>query len=823
MRILSILLCLSLLSQTFFPAVALSATSPVKKTIRQAETEAAGMHAAEILGISNEVKSILQYQQQGTATSPESLQLKVLVLRKILQGSLEVSSACNKLDAELTCTYDVVRNQQAKVETVNELFNLANFCQFGVLYSLEGKSRLDEKFPQSAILTCTSSGTGITLATMNILFNKFTKARDVSPPKFMAHVFEGCAICDIDFPEHIDRYMNSTPPGMTQTCKQEMVALWKNRYGVDYVKNPTAFSLIDKKRQSMNDLNKRILLLWSLHTYVQDFDTELLALLKLTKLPDSQYTDSLDPSLKATIGDTAYDAATLLNIAPQVAALIRLNNNKSDDPRRRLLEVFIQERILEASLERRVATDRIDEEINYANDVVLSQLLQQRGKWQQLTYEANFIQAGTFGSIAGLLYLKKYRIYGNEMFVISSGIGTFLTTLSLLETHGGWRKRDSGPNSLATFMNLEPKGQYAFPPVISRYLNSPDPKFTSNKSRRDNLYDIWKEYKVATMNMDKQRNREKVAGMPNVKFDTIRTVTNRVNLLRSVIVSIERLDCELIDLMKATEPAWLAQMTTPSKQTGVAVATSDLIGVEPLVENVVRLEKNTSDSNSELVDHSLALSRTVMTAALESRATASNIDLEIIKQSQYLEGLNRSRHMTVSMLNNLNFFQINILGIIIDGPLGLKNKLSYQLADDRLTIVSGIMGFCLGCAAFLAQHGGFRLKKAEPNVLAACFGLNSPANDQYQPLALRFLNVAAPESSDKLTRREELIHYWKTSKLLSIDVTKPKSQNKLAVLGPHHRWDENIKLIRNRLTMLFDLKSTVNMLDVGLTDILQRV
>ena len=108
-------------------------------------------------------------------------------------------------------------------------------------------------------------------------------------------------------------------------------------------------------------------------------------------------------------------------------------------------------------------------------------------------------------------------------------------------------------------------------------------------------------------------------------------------------------------------------------------------------------------------------------------------------------------------------------------------------------------------------------------MLAACFGLNSPANDQYQPLALRFLNVAAPESSDKLTRREELIHYWKTSKLLSIDVTKQKSQQKLAVLGPHHRWDENIKLIRNRLTMLFDLKSTVNMLDVGLTDILQRV
>lgn len=820
MRIICVVLSLCIFVQSIFPTTVFAANQ-VNKRPRLADTTQAGMHAAQILGIEGEVQNILQLKQQGKA-SPELLQLKASVLKKILLGSLEVTSACNKLDAELTYTYDVVRNQEAKIAKVNELFNLANFCQFGVLYSLEGKSRLEDKFPQSAILTCVSSGSGATLATLNVLFNKFDKANDVAPPKFMTHVFEGCSVADIDLPDIIDRFLDSPQPGQVQTCRQEMHELWKNRYGV-HIKNEKTFgSLIDKRRQSIDELNQRILLLWSLHTYVQDFDSELLALLQLVKLPEPEYTDSPDPALQSKIGVTAYDAASLLNITPQVSALIRLNENNTNDSRRRILEMFVLEQILEAALERRVATDKVDEEINYANDVVLSYLLHRRARCAQLIYEANFIQAGTFGSIAGLLYLKKHVKAGDEMFVISSGIGTLLSTLSLLATHGGWRKRDSGPNSLATFMNLEPQGQFPFPPVVSRYLNTPDPLYSTHKTRRDELYDIWKQYKVSTMNMDKQKNRQKVAGMPNCKFDTIRIVTNRVHLLRSIVTRIEGLDCELVDLIQATTPSWLANRPKTTVH-GTVVTTADLIGARALVEEKARLEKDNNTANMALVDNSLALTRIISGASLEARSTISHIDLEISKQSQHLERLSRARNMTVAMINNLNFFQINILGMIIDGPLGLSGGESYQKNDDRLTIVSGIMGFCLGCAAFLAQHGGFRLKKAEPNVLAACFNLDSPANDQYLPLLLRFLNVVGPDSPNNWTRRQELVEYWKRSKLLSVNVENPTTQQKLAVIGPkHHRWDENIKLIRNRLTMLFDLKTTVNLLDVGLTDILHH-
>lgn len=820
MRIICLLLCLSISLQVF-PVEAHAATDVIEKNLREGDTKEAAFNAATILGVTDQVERILKLRQEGTANSTESLQLKAYVLRKILQASLEVVAACNKLDAELTCTYDVVRNQQAKIGSVNALFNLANFCQFGTLYSLEGMSRLQDKFPQSAILTLINSGTGITLATLNVLFNKFTRAGEVSPPKFMAHVFDGGPVNKLKFPKYVESFLDSPTPGHLQqlTYRQEMLSLWKTRYGVDCRQDSKLCSLIDKRRQSIDELNKRILLLWSMHTYVQDFDKQLLALTTLTKLPESDHVDSLDPSLKNTIGLSAFDAASLLNIAPQVSALIRLNRNDSDSPRRRQLEIFVLERILEASLERRVATNRIDEEINYANDVALNSLLQRRAKLQQLTYEANFIQTGTFGSIAGLLYLKKRVAAGNEMFVITSGIGTLLSTLSLMENHGGWRRRDTQPNSLATYMQLEPKGQYPFPPTISRYLNTPDPLSKSNKSRRDMLYDIWKEYKVATMNMDKRRNQDKVAAMPNVRFDTIRTLTNRVNLLRSITVNIERLDTELIALMQTTEPSWLAQLTAPTQGT----TTADLIGVGPLAETVIQLERTANTDNSNLVDKSLALTRTVMTASLESRATTSNIDLEIIKQSQYLESLNRTRNMTVSLINTLNFFQIDILGMIIDGPLGLSKKESYLRADDTITIVSGITAFSLGCLAFAARRGGFRMKKAEPNVLAAAFGLNSKANEQYEPLALRFLNTQAPESQTSLSRRQELIEYWKQSNLLSIDVSKTKAQQKLAVIGPHHRWDENMKLIRNRLTMLFDLKSTVTTLDVNLADILSKV
>jgi hypothetical protein len=139
------------------------------------------------------------------------------------------------------------------------------------------------------------------------------------------------------------------------------------------------------------------------------------------------------------------------------------------------------------------------------------------------------------------------------MFVVAGSNGTCLTALAMLETHGGWRKVDTGPNSLAEVLNLHPPTEYRFSPFVSSFLNDHPPGSTDGKSRREILNDAWKKNKVTTVNLNRPKTLNALASMETHKYDTIKQVTNRLILLHSLKKELESFQFETLDLLRATE------------------------------------------------------------------------------------------------------------------------------------------------------------------------------------------------------------------------------------------------------------------------------
>lgn len=785
-------------------------------------SDAHAYQAADILQVRSEFDRLLSMSSSG-GTEAERTALRLFILRKLLLGFLDVRQACNKVEIELAYTYGVLMRAQRKQAVVNEFLNTANFAQLSALYTIEPYSRIDLLFKQSAVLTCVSAGVGTGLPVLGILYNKHTRIRDAAPAKQLRHVITGGPVEAANLPPLVQRYMDANNIGSAVSRKQEMYALWKKRYGVDATKESQLCSLNDNRAKSDYLLNTRMVLLWSLHTYIQEFDNDLFALLQLVRSSAPVHESVATVALPST---GAAEAARLLHATAVVEELLRANAETGASPRRAALQVQLLEAVLSGMLQIRIATDKVDEELNYNYDVVLSSLLSRRGKWLQRNFEANFIQTGVFGAIAGLLFLKEYPKAGNEIFIVQSGVGLLLTALGVLQMHGGWRKIDTHPNSLAGFWQLGSE-QYQFPKLISDFLNSPSPESNKGQSRRELIIERWKKRHVADIGLDSERNRNKLAAMPSVKYDDIAVVKSRIELLHSLKARLEEFDTELYDLVQSTEsPAPAAQNYDAVKTLGQrAAGMAKVIDVE---HTAVRLPKVPPEQvpDANLLDWQLYLVRKIMLASLDSRKSVDKIDLQIAIETTARHRLMKIRDLAITTTNNANFFQLDLLGIISDGPLGLSSNPLLNYRANRLNIKSGyLVGILAGVA--LGEQSGIgllRLTRADPNALGNVFGMDMPVATKFSPTVLKFLNSVAPTSVSGKTRAEELNEYWRESKITTVNNTRQSTREKLAAFGPsHHFWSERINLLNNRIRMLYDLRAVVDLMNVGLADLLVSI
>ncbi len=816
----SVFLCWLLLSPPCF-AVA-------KNNFRQTDA----LQAANILGVRSQVDRLLALKNSGQDSVEEVVLLKTSILRKILRAVLEVRQACNKLDLERAYTYDIMQKEQRREYLAAQLFNLANFAQLSTFYTLEPYVRLDKQFVTSAIFTTISGSLNTGISTLSRIHGALAKADHVAPPERMANLIEGGPIDTTGMPPLVTKYLDSPAPNSSKSRRDELFSAWMRNYHIDASKKENLCSLADRKKASVKLLQTRILLLWSLHTYVQNFDRELLALLKLVGNPVTQgFSEKLDLSASQyTPG--SIEVARLLKIESFVEELSSLKRTGADPARTCQLELFVLEKSLEGALEVQVASDKVDEDLYYNYHVILSNLLQTRSKWLQYNYDANFLQSGILGIVAGRLYLSRKSFQGDQKFVISGSNGVGLTTLAMLQMHGFWRKVDTGPNSLGEILNLHPADEYRFSPFVSSILNSVPPGSTDGRTRRELLNDVWKQSHVTTMNLKSEKNLKAVASMPSHKYDTIKVVKNRITLLHSLKKDLESFQTAVLELLHGTqgEPQndqlGSGNVTAAGKLTSHAREAAKLLGIEDRVDRLLALKENGKFDNydQESVKLQLALIRTITSAGLELRKVSAKFDREIVIERQALDKLTSQRDTAVALTNDANFLQLGILSIIIDGPLEETKNPNKILAGNRLNIVSGLTVGGLALLALCEQRGGIRRSKAEANLLGQTLGLDSPETVRLPPMLWTYLNSIPPNSNSGLTRREQLIEYWKTAKILPINIKKQGTAEKVSAFGPQHRQRcETIKLLTARITMLFDLRAMIDLLNTGLVELLQAL
>ena len=316
------------------------------------------------------------------------------------------------------------------------------------------------------------------------------------------------------------------------------------------------------------------------------------------------------------------------------------------------------------------------------------------------------------------------------------------------------------------------------------------------------------------------------------KKDTIKILRNRVTLLGSLRVRLQLLDQQLLRVLNATAPSEKIEKSLPTasdtlkKVNENAWRTAVLIGAAGQANRILEFQTNSKFSTPQdsyrLLDAQVDLTRKLLVAKLEIQKTAANIEQEIAYEKTASDRLKRYRDTGIQLTNIANFYQIGVLGIVFSGILGLSSKKNAALYADRINVVSGLTIIGLASLAFLQKPGGVRLKKPDPNMLGPCLSIDSPAKNRYAPLLLSYLKEKDPKSARNLTRGEELLEFWQNTTVIDINMKKPANHEKVAATGKHHHWwNERIKLIENRVNMLFDLRSVVNLMERDLSELLQ--
>ncbi len=250
-----------------------------------------------------------------------------------------------------------------------------------------------------------------------------------------------------------------------------------------------------------------------------------------------------------------------------------------------------------------------------------------------------------------------------------------------------------------------------------------------------------------------------------------------------------------------------------------------LLGIEDQVEKLLEYKRagklDSYDSDASRLQ--LALVKKVMSTGLELRTVAAHFDREITLEQQALDKLTRQRDFVVAATNDINFLQLGILSIVIDGGLEQTKNPHKIIAGNRLNIVSGLTVGGLALLALLEQRGWYRKSPVEPNMLGQTLGLSPPGGEQLSPVLWTYLNSPSNSAND-ITRRQKLLQYWQTAKVLPINIKKPAVAEQVSATGPRHRQrGESIKLITARINMLFDLRAMIDRLNIGLVELLQAL
>lgn len=246
---------------------------------------------------------------------------------------------------------------------------------------------------------------------------------------------------------------------------------------------------------------------------------------------------------------------------------------------------------------------------------------------------------------------------------------------------------------------------------------------------------------------------------------------------------------------------------------------AQLLGILPKVERLIQLKQ--ASGGGPLSDEEMALKvdviDKVLGASLEVRMVAGRVDRELAWATAGHDMLQAKRQKKLNMLTNLNFMQGGTLGIL-SGPMFLHG---YPITGTTLLLLASSIGLGLSTIAFTQQRSGTKKVDGGTTVLADVFHIDLPTPPTHQTdVVTNYMNAVPPNMSSGKSRNQILIDGWKKGKYLGND--SEKSLHKLAAYVPEGKhYKENIRVLQNRIRMLYDTQYTIEMLHSELLDLLR--
>lgn len=810
------------------PAFALGVNTTVAQDVH---ISAAAAEASRILGVTADVQRISDLSSQLKQVDSESVRTDLLahkckVLRKILLGYLEVRQTSDQIDVDLGYTYDAIAKGTRRRDRLVQMCNVANFTQFGVQFSLAAAFRLHGDGFMSNLLTCTAGGATLAISTLGLLAAKTGKSKEKHPPNALADFFELSPPQQYQLPGTLKAFINSKYPGTNLTRREFEITQWKRYYHLDDSRSKNLTAIADSASnihgESLTLLNNRLVLLYALNAMIEDFDSDLIALLRYmesTEPVSVTISDEECVRCLATLKPEAADAAQLLDMQKQVAELIlirKTNGNRIATHQQLRLETLVLEKILGGALEVRKAVDRVDREKHYQIDVVMAELTGRRDKFMHKCDVANFMQTGILKSIAGICFFHGQPNAGADLLQVVTSFNVILATASLAASKGGKRRIDTAPNSLAQFVNLTPPNEYHLSPLMERFISSPPPN-SAGGSRKQQLIERWKEHNIVPTR-DNPTVMARLAYMPSErdqKVDTIKMASSRLRMLFDVRTEMETFDDELLSLLRSAD----VNPLTSTDETSL-----------PELHNAtdrIKQHQNVDEFASvDSISERLFLSRRILINSLEVRNAVDQIDQQLVTEYTVQGEMIAKMNKRIEITNAVNFLQSGITGLVAGG-LGYVNNHAAQCAGNEMNIASGSTVIVLALYSMWQARGGKRPYEAKPNMLGPIFDLKeSPSNTRFSSLIWEQLNAPATGNfaDNSISRREWLLRHWKKDGVLTVDTTNPQTLQKLAAVGPAHTAkSENLNLIKNRIYMLSELRTQVETFDAELLGMIQSV
>ncbi|HEY9773374.1 MAG TPA: hypothetical protein V6C81_06145 [Planktothrix sp.] len=251
------------------------------------------------------------------------------------------------------------------------------------------------------------------------------------------------------------------------------------------------------------------------------------------------------------------EAATLIGVLPEVKKLMQYKQRRTAADAAEMTDdelaakVRVLDRVMGASLEVRMVSDRIDRDLSWSfsgKDIIDSR----RQRNLNLLFATNFAQSGILGVLSGPVILAGHADQSTELLLIASSIGLLLSSLSFIEAGRGSKPIDGDTNALADFFNI-PDNEGSCPTSVKKFMNSAPPGSKTSATRWQILVEHWK-HGSYLRSMDEQNLRKLSSAVPaGTKMrENSALVAARMRMLFDTQSTIEQLDTGLLDVMRAT-------------------------------------------------------------------------------------------------------------------------------------------------------------------------------------------------------------------------------------------------------------------------------